>query len=704
MTENPRMVKAPLVLLVDDQRSNLAILKRLVEGTGYRTCEAENGAVAMEILERLQPDAVLLDIFMPVLDGFGVLHAIRRHSTLSYTPVIIITAATELAIRQQAYNEGADDFLLKPIDAATLRARLRVAIRLKQVLSHMEKERARLAFIANISRELTHINSLQAMLKHMVQVCSDALHAEYGNLILLDGSSDVTEVLTNEQRYINLQHIQRVLTQGAAGYVLRNRESLRIDDITSDPHWLHIPTSEIQTGSALLIPIDDAEGPLGILSIHHPHMWYFSADDQALLELVAYQVAGVIRQARLREEQEKLTDQLSLQTRQLQLVNTLAQSLTSNLDLSTLYEVIDQQMQQLMGQIVIGWYVLGEQSSVLAYSSTYGNNGNPVVDQPTHEALIQLGELDQAVNFSLSDAPQISVVAALLADGYEGGIGIPLHHQGQLLGVLVIGAYGRQFTPEEVSLLEMARPHLVVALTNAQAVADQAARHMEQAELRHLRNMAELAGHMAHHFNNLFAAILGNTQLAELDAVNAEQQALLATVVEQVRDGAAMIRRLHLLKGGDRVAPPFTLELEETLPALLEHVAQHRSLPMVHTSIEPNLQIAVHERELLTLCSELLGNAYESGSDPDAIKLQARALPNHVSISITDRGNGVPAQRWSDIWRPFVTTRGPQRLGLGLPICSAVMWRIGGTITLTANVDGPGVTATLLFPNFSGGQ
>jgi GAF domain-containing protein len=568
----------------------------------------------------------------------------------------------------------------------------------------MDKERERLAFIAKISRELTHINALNDLLDHMVRVCSQALRAENGYLILLDRAAGVSDVLVSIPTQIDLQDVRQVLVDGAAGHVIRTGASVRIDDVVNDPRWLIVPSSQIQSGSALLVPIDDADGLLGLLLLYHPDLWYFTADDQTLLELVAYQVAGLIRQARLREEQVALTDQLSLQTRQLQLVNTLAQSLTSNLDLSTLYQVIDQQMQQLMGQIAIGWYALGENSTTLAYSSRPQLNINQHVDLTTHQAMLKLSRLDHTTRFSLRDTPQIPTIIDLLASGYEGCIAIPLHQQGRLLGILMIAAYGRLFTSEEESLLEMARPHLAVALANAQAVADQSARHTEQAELRHLRNMAELAGQMAHHFNNLFAAILGNTQLAELDAVSADQQQLLSTVVDQVRDGAAMIRRLHLLKGGERVAPPFDLDIAETLPSLLDHIAQNVGLPLPRAEVAPNLLIAVHERELLTLLSELLANAYESGGDAQAVVLRARQTPPHISVTITDAGKGVPDHLTTEIWRPFLTTRGPQRLGLGLPICAAVMWRIKGTITLTPNSDGPGMTATLLFPQATGDQ
>jgi CheY-like chemotaxis protein len=98
MSTDPTIAQAPLVLIVDDQPSNLAILRRLVESIGYRTCLAENGQRAIQLLESSQPDAVLLDILMPVLDGFGVLQAVRQHPTLSYTPIIVVSAASELNI------------------------------------------------------------------------------------------------------------------------------------------------------------------------------------------------------------------------------------------------------------------------------------------------------------------------------------------------------------------------------------------------------------------------------------------------------------------------------------------------------------------------------------------------------------------------------------------------------------------------------
>ncbi len=88
-------------------------------------------AQALEIIERELPDAILLDVVMPEMDGLEVLAAIRKNSVFARTPVLILTASTDSHTKQRALELGATDFLLKPIDPTELLPRVRNAIRLK---------------------------------------------------------------------------------------------------------------------------------------------------------------------------------------------------------------------------------------------------------------------------------------------------------------------------------------------------------------------------------------------------------------------------------------------------------------------------------------------------------------------------------------------------------------------------------------------
>ncbi|HEY1011462.1 MAG TPA: response regulator [Herpetosiphonaceae bacterium] len=697
-----------LVLLVDDQPLNCQIMQRLVEQAGYRTMLAYNGREALELVELYLPEVVLLDVWMPDMDGFSVLRAIRAHPNLSYTPVIMVTAVEDSAARQQAYVDGADDFLLKPVDGSMLLARLRTALSLKQSLSRVELDRERFAFVAKISRDLYKLRSTGEMLEYMVDVCAKTLRATHANMLLVDQADEPVNVLTaNRTTNLSAEDVRLVLHKGAAGIVVRTGASLRINDITADKHWLLIPSSAIQQGSAMLVPVLDQDEVLGVLSVYHDLINYFTDDDQTLLELVAGQIAGMIRQARLREDQEQLTAQLTRQTRQLELTNALAQALSANLDFEDLYQVINEQMRVLMGHMALAIFSIEDHAARVVHASRvpelpHVTDPQALVDEQTSLSLGWISARNRTLRYKLSAGSSFPLVRVLGEAGFVGGMGVPLHHQGQPLGVLMLAVMDREFTPEDESLLEMARPHLSVALANARTIADRTARQIEQAELVHLRNMAELSGQMAHHFNNLFAAILGNTQLAELEATSPEQQMLLATVVEQVRDGAAMIGRLRLLRGGDRMPPPFPLDLSDALPPMLDHLAVRiAGGGGIRLEVEPGLFVMVHEREMQTLLAELLNNAVESGSPTEQIVVRAAGQGRHVVVSVRDAGRGIRDDQMALIWRPFWTSHGPQRLGLGLPISSSLMWRAGGQVTLTPNEDGPGVTAAVRLPRAS---
>ena len=103
------------ILLVDDERAILKIVGIKLKVCGYDCLTASDGQQALDLIESAKPDLVLLDIIMPVMDGFGVLERLRPASQL---PVIVLSARPESG--QRALNMGADAFLAKPFDVDTL--------------------------------------------------------------------------------------------------------------------------------------------------------------------------------------------------------------------------------------------------------------------------------------------------------------------------------------------------------------------------------------------------------------------------------------------------------------------------------------------------------------------------------------------------------------------------------------------------------
>lgn len=143
------------LLLVDDDARNLLALEALLAPMGHRIVRALDGATALRLFDDEEPDLVLCDLAMPGMDGIEVLARIRAHPTRSHTPVIIITAHTEKEHRTRALRAGADEFLEKPLDEATLTTRLRTLLRLRDSRDMLTTRSNALTRLQREQREMT---------------------------------------------------------------------------------------------------------------------------------------------------------------------------------------------------------------------------------------------------------------------------------------------------------------------------------------------------------------------------------------------------------------------------------------------------------------------------------------------------------------------------------------------------------------------
>lgn len=132
--ENPTMYAKKTVLIAEDNSINRHVLKNLLSAD-YTVMEAEDGAAALQLLRGHSAEiaAVLLDLFMPVMDGFAFLEAIRNDDALQGIPVLVVTGSSESASEVRALELGAWDFVTKPYDAEIIKFRLRGAIERSQL-------------------------------------------------------------------------------------------------------------------------------------------------------------------------------------------------------------------------------------------------------------------------------------------------------------------------------------------------------------------------------------------------------------------------------------------------------------------------------------------------------------------------------------------------------------------------------------------
>jgi len=117
---------AKSVLIVEDDQNIADLLRLYLEKEGYVAAIAADGGSGVEMFRKLQPDLVLLDVMLPVLDGWGVLRSIRQESK---TPVIMLTAKGETNDKVSGLKMGADDYITKPFEMKEVLARIEAVLR-----------------------------------------------------------------------------------------------------------------------------------------------------------------------------------------------------------------------------------------------------------------------------------------------------------------------------------------------------------------------------------------------------------------------------------------------------------------------------------------------------------------------------------------------------------------------------------------------
>ena len=116
------------ILMVDDSRMVLDLLSFMISSAGYQVETANNGSLALELMAKTKVDLALVDLNMPVMDGFTLIRRIRKQPDWENLPIIIVTTEAEAEDRQRGIDAGADLYMTKPVEEAELLANIGMMI------------------------------------------------------------------------------------------------------------------------------------------------------------------------------------------------------------------------------------------------------------------------------------------------------------------------------------------------------------------------------------------------------------------------------------------------------------------------------------------------------------------------------------------------------------------------------------------------
>lgn len=144
--------KSATVLVVDDDESIRTFIRTVLEPTGLQVYEAANGAVALDQFELRRPDIIVLDVMMPVMDGYAACSRLRESPGGSRVPILMMTGLDDAEAISSAYEHGATDFITKPLNPILLSHRVRYMLRGSRTLDALLRSEARLGLAQRIAK------------------------------------------------------------------------------------------------------------------------------------------------------------------------------------------------------------------------------------------------------------------------------------------------------------------------------------------------------------------------------------------------------------------------------------------------------------------------------------------------------------------------------------------------------------------------
>jgi len=186
--ENLLATRKPRVLAVDDQADSLRLLEIRLKSAGMDCVCCRDGSSALELLKKEKFDVIILDVLMPVMDGFEVCRLIKEDENLKDIPVIFLTAQLEYSDRIKGLKVGGHDYLTKPVNQAELIARTDAALRVKYLQDKLKEQLENERKLGELRQKMLDehwektIGQLSASLAHEI---NNPLAAALGNVQLL---------------------------------------------------------------------------------------------------------------------------------------------------------------------------------------------------------------------------------------------------------------------------------------------------------------------------------------------------------------------------------------------------------------------------------------------------------------------------------------------------------------------------------------
>jgi len=684
------------LVIADDDPIQLKLAAFRLARLGFEVESVSDGASALAAIRRRPPDAVVSDVMMPELDGFGLAMALRQDPELRSVPLVLVTSSyIESSDRTLARRAGANDLVLRTPDLTALIDVLRDTLIEKpgdvptpspDLLPELERERNRRVFrqlerqvmlntglakrCSSLASELTVLTGIaEAVLRNRdvdvaldeaIASCFDAGGVSYGALYLVEGEALRVRTLGAEVPvkkpiatfFDREEQLRNVIRTGSTLYITNGADA---DSLTL--------LDDANGRAVLIVPLSNTAGPLGALMMVSRERDLDEADWRVFAQGVGTQISQVLTLARAYSALEAAEQKAEEHAAVLEAVVESAPDTVMQLDLEGTIGFVNRvdppnTIEQLLGA---NWFerISPEQrAKARAAFDSVIKYGKPV-------------ELELNVLRSENHVGWFAI-----------RMGVVKNKDKVANGVVIVARDVTEKKQTEMQLM----------------LADRMA------------SVGTLAAGVAHEINNPLAAVIANLDMAEQDILALGNRVELPPdLVEEIHDARMsadrvreIVRDLKVFSRAQedrRGAVDVKKVLESTLRMAQNEIRHRAKVEKIYGDVP---RVDANEGRLGQVFLNLIVNAVqaipEGNYDKHKIKIVTAIEGDNVLITVSDTGMGIPPEVQRRLFTPFFTTK-PAGVGtgLGLAISHRIVSGLGGNLDFVTEV-GKGTTFRVRLP------